>query len=104
MKRKLSGRHIFFSFFELSFWIMALVLLAFMDPEADSHYSFCIFKMTGITFCPGCGLGHSISYLFHGELRQSIHAHPFGILAVPVIVYRVFQLTRLRLFPKTINY
>jgi hypothetical protein len=89
---------LFHRYFELSFWIAALLLLACMDPRTEMHYSFCIFKLTGIKFCPGCGLGHSISYLFHGDLHASFTAHPLGIFAVLVIAFRIYKLSRLHIF------
>jgi len=85
-------------YFELSAWIAALVLLASMDPTKSTHYSFCIFKFFGVSFCPGCGLGHSISYLFHGNISASFSAHPLGIFALAVILARIFRLSRLHLF------
>jgi uncharacterized protein DUF2752 len=91
-------------YFELSFWITALVLLALMPPGTDVHYSFCIFKFIGIKFCPGCGLGHSISYLFHGDLQASFAAHPMGIFAVPVIAFRIHKLSMLHIFSHTQNH
>ena len=89
---------LFRRYFELAFWITALLLLAFMDPGSSTHYSFCIFKFIGIKFCPGCGLGHSISYLFHGEWRASFAAHPLGIFAVVVIAFRIYKLSMLHIF------
>lgn len=85
-------------YFELSAWIAALVLLALMDPRGEAHYSLCIFKFLGISFCPGCGLGHSISYLFHGDIRASFTAHPLGIFALSVILWRIFRLSQHNLF------
>ncbi|MDQ2719540.1 MAG: DUF2752 domain-containing protein [Bacteroidota bacterium] len=79
--------------FELTFWIMSLVLLAFMNPGADPHYSFCFFKLIGIQFCPGCGLGHSISFLFHGNIHSSLSAHPLGIFALIIILCRIYKLS-----------
>jgi hypothetical protein len=64
-----------------------------MNPSANAHYSLCIFKFMGFGLCPGCGIGHSISYLLHGDLSSSFHAHPLGIFALPVIVYRMYQLS-----------
>lgn len=97
-------RIFFRKYFEISFWISALVLLAIMPPGTDPHYSFCIFKLLGFSHCPGCGLGHSISYLFHGNLRDSIAAHPLGIFAVLVILYRIFQLCKLHIFSTKLNH
>ncbi|MCU0469569.1 MAG: DUF2752 domain-containing protein [Arcicella sp.] len=78
---------------ELLFWISGLIWLAVMNPS-ESHFTLCPIKNLGLSFCPGCGLGHSISYLFHGEIQESLHHHPLGIFALIVIFYRIFQLTR----------
>ncbi|HEY5371346.1 MAG TPA: DUF2752 domain-containing protein [Hanamia sp.] len=88
---------LFQKYFELSAWVIALSLLAFMDPQSNTHYSLCPFKFIGISFCPGCGIGHSISYLFHGDLRASFSAHPLGIFALAVILLRIFRLSRYHL-------
>lgn len=69
-----------------------------MDPGQSTHYSFCLFKFLGIPFCPGCGLGHSISFLLHGNLYASFSAHPLGIFAVPVILFRIYKLSRIHIF------
>jgi hypothetical protein len=95
---------LFKRYFELTAWISALVLLALMDPATNSHYSFCIFKFIGIKSCPGCGLGHSISFLFHGDLRESFSAHPLGIFAVVVILFRIYKLSSLHIFSQHKKY
>jgi hypothetical protein len=84
-------------YFELTFWIAALIALAFADPSDSTHFSLCPFKAMGITWCPGCGLGHSISWLFHGNIRNSFHAHWLGIPALAVILYRIYTLIMLRM-------
>jgi Protein of unknown function (DUF2752) len=81
-------------YFELAFWSAALILLGLMPPDTDTHYSFCLFRLIGIKFCPGCGLGHSISYLFHGNINQSLSSHPLGIFAVITILSRILKLIR----------
>lgn len=48
----------------------------------------------GISWCPGCGLGHSIAYLFRGDLRNSFHEHWLGVPAVFIILYRIYSLAR----------
>jgi hypothetical protein len=78
---------------EALIWLAALILLAFHDPTA-SHYSLCPLNNLGFEFCPGCGLGHSISYLFRGEIIQSLEAHPLGIFAVVLLSYRIVSLFR----------
>jgi hypothetical protein len=88
---------------ELIFWIVSIILLAIMEPGSDLHYSFCIFKLVGINFCPGCGLGHSISYLFHGNIKASFASHPLGIFAVIIILLRIYKLLQLH-FSKPNSY
>ncbi len=84
----------FMPYFELSFWVLGLVSLALMNPLADAHFSLCFFKWLGIGFCPGCGLGHAITWVFHGNLQESFKAHPGGIFALTVIVCRIFLLAK----------
>lgn len=79
--------------FEALIWLTGLVLLASVPPEA-AHFSICPIANLGFDFCPGCGLGRSVSLLFHGRLAESFSAHPFGIFAVIVLTYRIFNLTR----------
>jgi len=93
----------FRKYFELIFWLTALILLALMPPSIDTHYSLCVFKFVGLNFCPGCGLGHSISYLFHGDVQASLASHPLGIFAVLIIVCRIYKLLQLHLFTKKLN-
>lgn len=78
-------------YFEAVIWIIALVLLAFTPIEGE-HYSLCVFNNLGIGFCPGCGLGHSITHLFLGNIVASFTAHPFGIPAVAILCYRIFSI------------
>ena len=73
-------------------WIAALLALAFTNPQVDGHMSLCLIKNLGWNFCPGCGLGHSIAWLFKGEVRQSFQSHPLGIIAVAILFFRIFQL------------
>ena len=80
--------------FELLFWIAALIALAITDPASPSHYTLCPLKLMGITWCPGCGLGHSIAWLLHGDIKNSFHAHWIGIPALVIILYRIVVLAR----------
>jgi hypothetical protein len=87
-----SIRKIFNRYFELTFWIVALTCLAFTNPAGEGHFSLCPLKMLGITWCPGCGLGHAISYLFRGDIKSSFHAHWLGIPVLAVLLYRIYTL------------
>jgi len=78
--------------FELIFWIAALTALAITNPAAESQYSLCPLKAMGITWCPGCGIGHAISWLLHGNIARSWQAHWLGVPALLIIGYRIYVL------------
>ncbi|WP_235208330.1 DUF2752 domain-containing protein [Saccharicrinis fermentans] len=66
--------------------------MSISDPHAHAHYSLCLIKNSGLDFCPGCGLGHSLGFLFRGEIANSFHSHPLGIFALIILTYRIFQI------------
>jgi hypothetical protein len=72
---------------EAFIWIAALIFLAVSNP-AEHHYTLCPIDNMGFSFCPGCGLGRSIGFLFRAEFESSVMAHPLGIPAVILLVYR----------------
>ena len=74
-------------------WISALIILAIVNTEA-SHFTICPFNNLGIHFCPGCGLGRSIHYLFIFNFAESFNAHPLGGTALIIILYRIFILAK----------
>lgn len=83
---------------ELAFWLTAMVLLATAQPHSHhsgDHFTFCPLANMGIKWCPGCGLGRSITQLFHGHFKESIEMHWFGIPATLLIFYRIGILIRL---------
>lgn len=77
---------------EAFIWIAGLLILFFINPYGGSHFSICPFHNLGFKYCPGCGLGHSISYLFHGDIHNSIECHILGIPAVIILIYRIIYL------------
>lgn len=79
---------------EALIWITGLLVLAVADLDALQHVSVCPLKQAGITFCPGCGLGRSVSLLFQGNVSQSLQAHPLGIFAVIILSFRILNLTK----------
>jgi hypothetical protein len=89
---------------EALIWIVALVSLVALNPT-DHHYTLCPFHNLGWEFCPGCGIGRSIAYFFHLDLKASFMTHPLGIPAVIIIIHRIILLlTRNQpkySFPKT---
>lgn len=75
-------------------WFAGLLLLALLPVPAADHFTLCPLYHLGFSWCPGCGLGRSVSLLFHGEAIRSFEAHPLGIFAVIVLSFRIFQLTK----------
>jgi hypothetical protein len=75
-------------------WSLALVVLWWYTPGSEDHFTVCPLYHLGFAYCPGCGLGRSISFLLHGDIAGSFSAHPLGIFAVIVLSYRIFELTK----------
>jgi len=73
-------------------WIAAFVFLAIHDPYSQSEFSICPLKNLGFHYCPGCGLGRSISFLFHGDSIASFHTHILGIPATIILFFRTLTL------------
>jgi hypothetical protein len=76
---------------ELVAWITGLLLLALADPT-QHHFTLCIWHHLGFDFCPGCGLGRSVAYLFRLDLAASWQQHPLGIFAIIVLFVRIKNL------------
>jgi hypothetical protein len=89
--------------FEALVWLIGLACIALLDPTHD-HFSICPFTQIGFDFCPGCGLGRSIGYLFRGEFIQSFKTHPLGLLAVTILTLRTITLTKNYLLSYGKNY
>jgi hypothetical protein len=78
---------------EAMIWVCGLLALVMYTPS-DGHLTICPFYHLGFDFCPGCGLGRSIAYFFHGEIMDSLKTHPLGIFAVIVLSFRIIQLSK----------
>ncbi len=79
---------------EAVLWFAGLVYLLFINPYQVQQFTFCPFHNLGIDFCPGCGLGRSISFFYHGNIAASIQTHPLGIIAFFLISFRIKELTQ----------
>ncbi len=77
---------------EAFLWLGIIVALFIYNPSMDKHMSLCVFNRLGLEFCPGCGLGRSISYLLDGDLRHSLAMHPLGIPAFLILSSRMINL------------
>lgn len=83
---------------ELGFWVLALVMLATaapVEPGHAQHFTLCPLANMGFDWCPGCGIGRSITQLFHGNVAASIGQHWFGIPALGIILWRIVVLIKL---------
>jgi hypothetical protein len=78
---------------ELLVWLGGLILLALSNPQLH-HFSLCPLAGMGISWCPGCGLGRSISSLLHLDFINSFRYHWFGIPAFLILVHRIFKLSQ----------
>ncbi len=77
---------------ELLFWITALVLLYRADLNID--FSLCLLKNLGFSHCPGCGIGHAITALMHGDISASWQYHFFGIPALGILLWHIGKLIK----------
>jgi hypothetical protein len=91
-------KQLFRKYSELTFWLGALIALGFSNPATSVQYTLCPFKLLGLTWCPGCGIGHAISWLLHGDIKNSFHAHWLGVPALMGIVYRIGVLIKAAFF------
>lgn len=76
---------------ELCFWVSAIIFLFFLEPSAG-HFTLCPINNLGFSFCPGCGLGHSIHYALRLNFSESFSHHPLGIIAIIIIFSRIIKL------------
>ncbi|NOU46848.1 MAG: DUF2752 domain-containing protein [Bacteroidales bacterium] len=83
--------HFLRTYFEAIVWLVALILLATMDPYTAGP-SLCMFRKLGIESCPGCGLGHSVSAAFHGQFGQSFDMHPLGMITIVFLTVRIISI------------
>lgn len=79
---------------EASVWLSGLAYLLLIHSPGETHFTICPLANLGFEFCPGCGLGNSISYIFNGDIIASIHAHPLGILALIILTIRIITIIK----------
>jgi len=77
---------------EIFFWSAALIVPLFINPVGN-HTSLCLFHNLGIDFCPGCGLGRSLAYLYRGDITHSFLSHPLGIIVFGILLFRIVTLS-----------
>jgi hypothetical protein len=80
---------------EAAIWFTALILLACYFPSQEhAHFTICPLALAGVDWCPGCGLGRSLSHLLHGQWQLSFTAHPLGGFALIILSLRIINLTK----------
>ena len=78
-------------------WIAAIIYLAFFVNPFEAHFTICPLANAGFEHCPGCGLGNSISLLFHGFITESFNTHILGIPALLIILHRIYSIIKFNL-------
>ncbi len=102
LQKQASVSHRIFRFISLiglegSIWIAAIIYLAFFVNPYETHFTICPLSNAGFEHCPGCGLGNSISLLFHGYFKESFNTHVLGIPALLIILHRIYSIIRFNL-------
>jgi hypothetical protein len=78
-------------------WTAALIYFAFFVNPFETHFTICPLANAGFEHCPGCGLGNSISLLFHGNFTESFNTHILGIPALLIIIHRIYSIIKFNL-------
>lgn len=86
-----SFKKLFFLHFEWLALATGLILLALMDPLSQAQ-TLCPIERLGFSYCPGEGLGRSVSHAFRGDLKASFYSHPAGIAAILIITGRIISI------------
>ena len=92
-------KHLHKNYFEIAAFSIGLLLLVFMDPYTTTGPGLCLLEKLGFQYCPGDGLGHSISFIFRGELGNAMEANILGPFAVLILSGRILYL----LFQNSLN-
>jgi lipoprotein signal peptidase len=78
-------------------WIAALFYFAFFVNPFETHFTICPLANAGFEYCPGCGLGNSISLFFHGYFAESFNTHILGMPALIIIFHRIYSVIKFNL-------
>ena len=77
---------------EAIIWLAAFFYLAIHDPYVQAEFTLCPLENLGFHYCPGCGLGRSVSFFIHGDIARSVQTHLLGIPATIILLSRTFSL------------
>lgn len=90
----LKRKRFFYLHFEWMAFSAGILAMALMNPYIENGATFCLFERIGIPFCPGHGLGHSIAFIFRGDVNSALHANIMGPFALIVLLGRIFYLLK----------
>lgn len=78
--------------FEALIWAVGLSIVAIGNPESERHFTLFWPQWVFGIQSPGFGLGHSIGYLFRGDIQSSLNSHLLGVPVVAVLIWRIVTL------------
>ena len=78
--------------FEAFIWAAGLAIVAIGNPDSERHFTLFWPQWVFGIQSPGFGLGHSIGYLFRGDLQSSLNSHLLGAPVVAVLLWRIITL------------
>lgn len=78
--------------FEALIWTVGLMVVAIGDPTSDTHFTLFWPQWVFGIESPGRGLGHSIGYLFRGDILASFQTHWLGLPVVAILTHRIATL------------
>ena len=65
------------------FWVINPTESPFVPP--------CLLHYTTGLYCPGCGTGRSLFFLFHGHFYSAFAMNPLLIVTMPFLIWMVFN-------------
>ncbi|MFV1885542.1 MAG: DUF2752 domain-containing protein [Balneola sp.] len=83
-------------------FLLGLILMASMNPYTNGA-SLCLLDVLGFAYCPGEGLGHSIAFLFRGEIKLALDANLMGPLVVVGLSVRILTIWKDLLKKQTVD-
>ena len=78
--------------FEALTWAVGLAIVAIGDPSSERHFTLFWPQWVFGIQSPGFGLGHSIGFLFRGDVQSSLNSHLLGAPVVAVLLWRIVTL------------
>jgi len=70
----------------VGFFLLAPFFMLLISPDVETKASICPSQVLWGVRCVGCGLGKSIAFFEHGYFAKSFAHHPFGGIALIVLI------------------